>query len=116
MTDAFGYGDILFYLSALLIAEIVCMGACLFDVRMRGFLRRHPFLFQIGVLLLTVVSLYASDSNKPGPIKPQKEQKRVYIHRGNGGGRWIPIGVNTVERVTNKVSNVEQVEDKNSDE
>lgn len=111
MTEYFGYGDIRFYLAALLIAEIACMVACFFDVRMRGLLRRHPFMFHACVFMLTAVSLYASDSNKPVPPEKPIKKIRVYIHRGNGGGRWVPIGVNTVERST-----IKQSEENNIDE
>lgn len=89
------YGDIRFYLAALLVAEICTLVCCLFDGRMRMGLFRHPFLFQVGVLMLTVVSLYASDSNKPvQPRPPQQQSGRViYMHRGQGGGRFYPINV-----------------------
>ena len=89
------YGDIRFYLAALLVAEICTLVCCLYDVRVRSGFFRHPFLFQIGVLLLTVVSLYASDSNKPVPPRPPQQQMErvIYIHRGQGGGRFYPINV-----------------------
>ncbi len=89
------YGDVRFYLATLLVAEICTLVCCLSDVRMRSGFFRHPFLFQVGVFLLTVVSLYASDSRKPEPPRPPQQQsdRVIYIHRGQGGGRFYPINV-----------------------
>lgn len=86
-----GYGDIRFYACAFLVAEIVCMVACLLDGRLRGKLFSHPLMFQLGVLLLTATALYGSDSNKGGgggdkpPPGVEKDRTVIWVVKTDQG-------------------------------
>lgn len=106
------YADWYFYGVVLLISELTFLAASYIDPELKMLRRCRPIAWQIVILLLTAAALYGSDSNKPSPPeKPIVKQSRVYIHRGNGGGRWVPIGVNTVDRST-----IKQSKEKNSNE
>lgn len=106
------YDDWYFYGVTLLISELTFLAASYIDPELKMLRRCRPIAWQIVILLITAAALYGSDSNKPAPPEnPTVKKVRVYIHRGNGGGRWVPIGVNTVDRAT-----IKQSEENNSDE